>query len=61
MEPKILFDRWQRQDIIEFYQNYPNGSYWNKPHVVAVFELLKAVRNFKRDFVNGLKIKITKE
>ena len=60
MENKIIFDEWERKTIIEFYEQYPIGSWWHKPFIVVVYERMKAVRNFKREFLKGLKIKITK-
>jgi hypothetical protein len=52
---KIIFDEWERKTIIEFYEQYPIGSWRHKPFIVAVYERMKAVRNFKREFINGLK------
>ncbi len=45
----FIFDFIERQIIIDFYKNYPNGSYWKKPVVVQRFEELKARKEFQKE------------
>lgn len=45
----LIFDFIDRQIIIDFYKNYPNGSYWKKHLIVERFERLKAIKEFKKE------------
>jgi hypothetical protein len=45
----FIFDFFDRQIIIDFYKNYPNGSYWKKPLVVSRFEQLKARKELQKE------------
>ena len=44
----MIFDYYDRMIILDYYKNYPNGGYFNKPLIVSQYEKLKAFKEIKK-------------